>query len=52
MRCNKLVKLGGAHTNSMYSDSDGSSEGKENVDSLNVSVTGGILMHHILFNNK
>ena len=52
MRCNKLIKLDGVYSNSINSDSNGSSEGAGTVDSLNVSVTGGILMHHILFNNK
>jgi 23S rRNA (guanosine2251-2'-O)-methyltransferase len=43
-RCSHLIKID-SRINELDSD-------VHNVDSLNVSVTGGIILHHIVSNNK
>jgi len=40
-RCTHLVKISGNNNNNL-----------DNVDSLNVSVTGGIILHHFLSKTK
>ncbi len=40
-RCQHLVRIGDAPVSA-------SAEGESGVDSLNVSVTGGIILHHIM----
>ena len=52
-RCTHLVKIPGGVADPTIADSSGGgADASFSVDSLNVSVTGGILLHHILKNKR
>ena len=52
-RCTHLVKIpGGVADPTIAGSSGGGADASFSVDSLNVSVTGGILLHHILKNKR
>ena len=49
VRCDTLVKISGTNSQANEGNSNGNGNGNGNpVDSLNVSVSGAILLHHIL----